>query len=173
MIADNYTFEIAGENTAGIRISKTGAVAVAPTAKEGEYTITATSVYDSTKSVVTKLTVIGTDYAVTSFEITSGGAAVEKLENGMTLNAKAVLTKNSSSVKDNEITLLIAHYDENGKLVDVKKTTADFSEKQAGATITATCNLLLNGEDFTKHTVRAFLIYENAVYPVTASISAF
>ncbi len=172
MIADNYTFEIAGENTYGIRISKTGAVAVTPVAKAGEYTITATSVYDSTKSVVTKLTVIGTDYAVTKFEITSGGAAVEKLENGMTLNTKAVLTKNSNSVKDNEITLLIAHYDENGKLVKVKKTTADFTEKQSGATITATCDLTLEGGDFTKHTVRAFLIYENAVYPVTASISA-
>ena len=173
MIADNYTFEIAGENTYGIRISKTGAIVVAPTVKAGEYTVTATSVYDPTKSVVTKLTVIGVDYAVTEFLITSGGAAVEKLENGMTLNAKAVLTKNSDSVKDNEITLLIAHYDGNGKLANVKKTTADFTEKQSGATITATCDLTLSGVDFAKHTVRAFLIYENAVYPVTESISAF
>ena len=173
MIADNYTFEIAGENTYGIRISKTGAIVVAPTAKAGEYTVTATSVYDPTKSVVTKLTVIGVDYAVTGFSITSGGAAVEKLENGMTLNAKAVLTKNNDSVKDNEIALFIAHYDGNGKLVNVKKTTADFTEKQSGATITATCDITLSGVDFTNHTVRAFLIYENVVYPVTGSISAF
>ncbi len=171
MIADNYTFEIDGENTAGIRISKTGAVAVAPTAKEGEYTITATSVYDPSKSVETKLTVIGTDYAVTEFSITSGGGAIEAVTPGMNVTAKAVVSRNRDAVKSNKVQIILVQYDENRNIVQVKKGEADFTEN--GASRDAIAEFTAIGEDTEGHTLRAFLMYGNMIYPVTGSINAF
>ncbi|MBQ1959468.1 MAG: hypothetical protein II354_03475, partial [Firmicutes bacterium] len=171
MIADDYTFTIEGEDTAGIRISKTGAVAVAPTAKEGEYTITATSVYDSTKSVSTKLTVIGTDYAVTEFSITSDGEAIEAVTPGMNVVAKAVVSRNRDAVKSNKVQIILVQYDADKKIVQAKVGETEFTENGVNKDVTADFTAI--GEDTEGHTLRAFLMYGNMIYPITSSINAF
>ena len=168
MIADDYTFEITGEDTDGITISKTGAFVVEPIAKAGEYTVTATSVYDPSKTVTTKVTVNGTPLGVTEFAFTP----VTEITPGMTVTAKAMVGKNVEAVKSNDIAIVLVQYDSEGKIVQIKKGETDLSEVAIGVLAPVECSLTAVGEDTTNHNVRAFLVYGSIINPITGSIYA-
>ncbi len=168
MIADDYTFEITGEDTDGITISKTGAFVVEPIAKAGEYTVTATSVYDPSKTVTTKVTVNGTPLGVPEFAFTP----VAEITPGMTVTAKAMVGKNVEAIKSNDIAIILVQYDSEGKIVQIKKSETDLSEVAVGVLAPVECSITAVGEDTTNHNVRAFLVYGSVINPITGSIYA-
>ena len=173
MIADNYTFEIIGEDTEGVRVSKTGAFAVEPFAKAGVYEVKATSVYDPSVTVTTKVTVVGTPLGVAKFDITSGGAAIEAITPGMEVKANAVVAKNVENIKSNEIAIILVQYDAYGKIVQIKKGSTDLSDAEVSKATPVECTLTAIGEDTTDHNVRAFLVYGSVINPIIPSIYAF
>ncbi len=112
------------------------------------------------------------DFTVTSFKLTNaGGTMIKNLTPATTqVNATIRLVKNRPT-EDTKATLLLAHYDQAGMLVEVVKK--DVEESQVEGTVgypDVTMSLNLAG-NCTKHSVKAFVMRLDTVQPVTEMVS--
>ncbi len=112
------------------------------------------------------------DFTVTSFTLTNqNGTMIKNLTSDTTkVNAKIRLVKNRPT-EDTEATLLLAHYDASGALIDIVKK--DIEESKVEGTVgypDITMTLNLTG-DCTGHMVKAFVMRLDSIQPVTEMVS--
>ena len=112
------------------------------------------------------------DFTVTNFKLTNGsGAMIKNLTADTTqVNATIRLVENRPAA-DGVATLLLAHYDKAGMLVEVVKKDIEASKVEGTVgypDVTMSLNLI---GDCTGHMVKAFVMRLGTVQPVTGMIS--
>lgn len=172
IIADSYTYSLSGTDTTDIAVVRGGILKVGPYAKEGSYTVTATSRYDGTKTVSDSFTlVLADDYNVIDFTLSdSEGAPLSGSFGSDPVMAKAVLKKNREA-QNGSVLLVLAEYDSNDMLVKSSVKTAEFTEIAVNGTGVLSAEITPTAE-YAGLTVKAFLWSQNTQRPLTGSIYA-